>query len=627
MTSPAIQWLPLGFHDWLPAAQAATLGLLTFVQEDVPTVSAALLAAAGNLTWQAGFLGVFLGIWIGDALLYLLARGVGRPLLQRSWAKRFLNPAAVARSEQWFAEKGTWLLLSSRFVPGTRLPTYLAAGFLRLPFGKFLLITGTAVAVWTVGIFLLAKAFGADLLNWLMRWNSGGGAVLLLVIASAIAIRLSVRFGQKNFRRRISAALGRWTRWEFWPAWLFYIPVGANYLRLALKYRGFTLPTAANPGIFSGGFVGESKIATLRDLHATSPEFTAEAHLLMPANPEGIASVSPGLRVRELPWVNDEISDNPERVASRRGSCSAKDCNPVGVGKKFHDLSQGSLADSATLGFTTESLWDSADRLALLESIREKHRFNYPFILKPDVGQRGVGVKLIRSREQAAEYLRNTSAPVLIQRYAPGPHEVGVFYYRFPNEPRGRIFAITEKIFPTITGDGRRTIEELVWADKRARFMADKYLGRLGHRRSEILPAGETLKLVEAGNHAQGCVFRDGAHLWSEELDQRIDEISRRLDGFFIGRYDIRYASDEDLRAGRNFQIIELNGAASEATSIYDSRNSLFAAYRTLFRQWELVFAIGAANRRRGCLPTTPALLWRKWRETTALIASYPLAD
>ena len=51
-------WLPLGFHEWMPAAQAVTLGLLTFVQEDVPTVSAALLAAAGNLTWQAGFLGV-----------------------------------------------------------------------------------------------------------------------------------------------------------------------------------------------------------------------------------------------------------------------------------------------------------------------------------------------------------------------------------------------------------------------------------------------------------------------------------------------------------------------------------------------------------------------------------------
>jgi membrane protein DedA with SNARE-associated domain len=553
MTSPALHWLPLGFHEWLPVAQAATLGLLTFVQEDVPTVGAALLAAAGNLTWPAGFLGVFLGIWIGDALLYLLARGIGRPLLQCSCAKRFFDPAAVARSEQWFAEKGTCLLLSSRFVPGTRLPTYLAAGFLRLPFGRFLLVTGTAVAVWTVGIFLLAKIFGAGLLNWLMRWNSSGWVVLLLVIALVGVIRLCGKLGQRNIRRRIRAALGRWARWEFWPEWLFYIPVAINYLWLAIRHRGFTLPTAANPGMFSGGFVGESKIATLRELSATSPEFIAEAHLLE--------------------------------------------------------------------GFTP------AERLLSLDRFRTRHRLDFPFILKPDVGQRGVGVKLIRAQEQAAAYLQQTAAPVIIQRYAPGPHEIGVFYYRFPHESRGRIFAITEKVFPMVIGDGERTIEELVWLDGRARFLAEKYLQRFGERHSDVLAAGESIKLVEAGNHAQGCIFRDGAHLWSQELERRIDEISTRLSGFFIGRYDIRFASDEELRAGSKFQIIELNGAASEATSIYDSRNSLFSAYRTLFRQWELVFTIGAANRRRGWPPTPPMLLWRKWRETTALIATYPLAD
>ena len=553
MTSPPLLWLPLGFLDWLPATQAVTLGLLTFVQEDVPAVTAALLAAAGSLSWPVGFLGVFLGIWLGDALLYLLARGLGRPLLQRGWAKRFFDPVAVLRSEQWFSEKGNWLLISSRFVPGTRLPTYLAAGFLRLPFGRFLLVTGTAVAIWTVGIFLLAKTFGPDLLRWLQRWNSGGWAILLLVLALVLALRLAGKFFQKNFRRRVGTAFARWMRWEFWPAWLFYLPVGVNYLWLAIKYRGFTVPTAANPGIFSGGFVGESKIATLRDLQTTSPEFTAQAHLL-------------------------EGSTTPERLASLHRHC-------------------------------------------------EQHRINYPFILKPDVGQRGVGVKLIRSPVQASAYLQQTAAPLVVQHYAPGPREIGVFYYRFPHEPRGRIFAITEKIFPTITGDGSHTIEELVWRDERARLVAEKYLQRLSERRSEVLPAGETVKLVEAGNHAQGCIFRDGAPLWSEELERRIDEISRRLAGFFIGRYDIRYASDAELQAGRNFQIIELNGAASEATSIYDARNSLFSAYRTLFRQWQLVFAIGAANRKRGSSPTKFSLLWRSWRATNALVATYPLAD
>ena len=545
--------LPLGFHGWHPGIQALTLGLLTFVQEDIPTVSAALLAAAGHLPWEVGLLGCFLGIWAGDALLYLLARGLGRPLLEARWTRQFFNPTAILRSEQWFTERGAWLLFSSRFVPGTRLPTYLAAGFLRLPFGRFLMVTGAGVALWTVGIFVFARAFGPNLLLGLRHWGAGTWAFLSLVLGSVVVIRLALKLSQPNARRRIGSAFGRLTRWEFWPAWLFYLPVGVNYLGLAIRYRGFTLPTAANPGIFSGGFVGESKIATLRDLHLTSPEYTAEAHVI-----EGMTPTQ---------------------------------------------------------------------RLISLQQLRDRHHVDYPFILKPDVGQRGVGVKLIRTQEQAARYLQETAAPLLLQRYAPGPREAGVFYFRFPHEPRGQIFAITEKIFPAITGDGRHTVEELVWRDPRARFVAEKYLKRLGDRSGTVLDVGESIKLVEAGNHAQGCIFRDGAHLWSPDLEQRVDAISQQIDGFFIGRYDIRYASDDDLRAGRNFQIIELNGAASEATSIYDARNSLFAAYRTLFQQWELVFAIGAANRRQGSVPTSLPLLWRKWRETTALVATYPLAD
>ena len=513
--------LPLGFNDWVPSLQAATLGLLTFVQEDVPTVTAALLAAAGTLAWQVGWLGCFLGIWIGDALLYCGARCFGRPLLDKPWARRLCNPAAVTRSEQWFAEKGAALLVISRFVPGTRLPTYVAAGFLRLPLAKFLLVTGAAAAGWTMGIFCLAKWLGADLLKWIDVKNCW--FVPLFVIALIVGVaRL-----RRAFRH-----------WEFWPAWLFYIPVVANYLRLAICHRSFTVPTAANPGMFAGGFVGESKIATLRELQRTSPEFTAEARVFNGTAP-----------------------------------------------------------------------------------------FDYPFILKPDVGQRGVGVKLIRSPDQLSDYLEHTNAPLIIQRYAPGPHEAGVFYYRFPDETRGRIFAITEKVFPVITGDGERTIEELIRGDSRARFMAKKYLQRLSRRRAEVLAKGEHVKLVEAGNHAQGCIFRDGSHFWSPELEDRVDEISQRLGGFYIGRYDIRYASHEDLRVGRNFQIIELNGASSEATSIYDARNSVFSAYRTLVRQWNLVFAIGAANRLRGWSPTPLTALWRRWRQTAAMIRTYPLAD
>jgi hypothetical protein len=142
-----------------------------------------------------------------------------------------------------------------------------------------------------------------------------------------------------------------------------------------------------------------------------------------------------------------------------------------------------------------------------------------------------------------------------------------------------------------------------------------------------VLARGERLRLVESGNHAQGCIFRDGQHLATPALLAAIDRISKSVPGFFIGRYDLRYTSDDDLRAGRGFTILELNGASAEATSIYDTRNSLLAAYRTLFRQWKLVFQIGAVNRARGFAPASLVTVWREWRRASAAIRTYPLAD
>jgi membrane protein DedA with SNARE-associated domain len=527
-------------------ALAVTLFLGTFVLEDLAAIGAGLLLAAGSISWPAAFIACFLGIWSGDASLYALARCGGRRWFERSRFQRY--SARVTQSETWFAKRGTSILIFSRMLPGTRLPTYLAAGFLRIPWKPFLLVTGSASFAWTLLVLWLSHSLGARLTIWFGLYKRTGFTLL----AVGLLAFTFLKFG-RGPAKHIGTLFQRFHHWEFWPAWLFYPPVVLHYFWLALKYRTFTAPTSANPGIFAGGIVGESKLATLKELSATSPDFTSEAEII-----------------------------------------------------------------------SGETL---AQRLESLDTIRERLQLCFPFILKPDVGQRGAGVKLIRSLQQAEEYLKQTSAPILAQRYAPGPHEIGIFYYRFPHESRGHIFAITEKIFPIITGNGRSTISDLIWNDERARFMAKKYLSRLKGREDEILPSGQPLKLVEAGNHAEGCIFRDGMHLLTPALAERIDSISQKLSNFFIGRYDIRFCSLEDLKNGQNFYIVELNGAASEATSIYDARNSLLTAYKTLFRQWDLVFAIGVANRKRGATATSAGLLWRKWREYVQMAATYPAAD
>src|SRR5262249_5431072 len=198
---------------------------------------------------------------------------------------------------------------------------------------------------------------------------------------------------------------------------------------------------------------------------------------------------------------------------------------------------------------------------------------------------------------------------------------------RFPQESAGHIFAITRKRFPFIVGDGRQTVREHIERDPRARVLAETYLQRFAASADHILPAGKQLRLVEAGNHCQECIFTDGGDLNSEALCVAIDRISRKLPGFFIGRYDIRYESDEQLRAGEGFTIVELNGAASEATNIYDERNTLCSAYATLYRQWALAYRIGAANRDRGYKPPTSLAIYRDWNAFSREAVQLPIAD
>jgi membrane protein DedA with SNARE-associated domain len=531
-----------------PALLASTaIILLSFVSEDAATISSALSIFGGPLSWPLGFVSCFAGIWLGDLGLYSVARCLGKPILQSRLIARFADAAAIGRCQEKFNRRGSLTLLASRFVPGTRLPTYLAAGLLSMPVARFAIVTALAALLWIGGIFAIAELLGSHALAWFSLVQGKIASIVFTTLLLAAVVFLFRKVG------RGPAFIRRWARWEFWPAWLFYIPVGVYYAWLAIRYRGFNVPTSANPGMATGGFMGESKLEILNQLCRTSPEFTAEAFLL----------------------------------------------------------------DGRT----------TTDRLLSLHRVCRKHKITLPFILKPNVGQRGNGVRLIRSMRAALEYLEQVSVPVIVQRYAVGPHEAGVFYYRFPDDSRGHIFAITEKIFPAITGDGVRSVEELIRADSRAALIARTYLRRFASRRDEVLAGGETLKLVETGNHAQGCIFRDGMHLRAEALEQSIDQISRKFPGFFVGRYDIRYENEEDLEQGRNFQIVELNGATSEATSIYDGGNSLLSAYRTLFRQWKLVFTIGARNRANGHAPTSLMTLWRNWRQYSDAALSYPLAD
>lgn len=252
-----------------------------------------------------------------------------------------------------------------------------------------------------------------------------------------------------------------------------------------------------------------------------------------------------------------------------------------------------------------------SDRCATVEHFMKTHRLEFPIVIKPDAGQRGAGVAVIRSNEQVCEYLRLSPVPVIVQEHIPGI-EFGVFYYRIPGRKRGRIFSITEKQMPVVIGDGKRTVEELILADERAVSMAALYLRKNADQASRIPSNGERVQLVEIGTHCRGAIFLDGSDGITAALEHEIDRIAQCFEGFYFGRFDVRVSSLEDFKVGRNIKVLELNGVTSEATHIYDPKIGLLRAYKALFQQWRLAFQAGELNRRRGVQPSKLSQLLRE---------------
>jgi membrane protein DedA with SNARE-associated domain len=535
------------------AAHALLIFGLTFVLEDVAVLGAALLVVNSmvSLPWAAG--SAFAGIWFGDLGLYFLALRFGRPIFEKSWFKRFFHKVDLTRSEGWFQNHGTLAILLSRTIPGTRLPTYLAAGLLRVPAIRFLGITAIACLVWVAALFWLSYHVGMMVISGFEMFRSEAGKLLACAVLAAVVGWPFRKLLKKLSLQLLAAKIRKITHWEFWPMPVFYIPVLLKCLTLAVRYRSLSLPTLANPGMHTGGLIGESKYETLRDLGSAHPEFVVKTYLARFESPE--------------------------------------------------------------------------QQFAAVNVLMAQRGLKYPVVFKPDVGQRGDGFKLIHTSAEAECYVRSFSRDLLIQEYAPGPREAGIFYYRFPHQEKGRILAITEKVFPFVTGDGHLTLEELIRRDPRASVLANVYLQRFAAERSLVPAPGEQVRLVEAGNHCQGAIFLDGWHLYSAQLEEAIDRLSRSVSGFFVGRFDVRYASDVSLRNGEDFQIVELNGASSEATNIYDPANSLWNAYRTLFRQWEIIFAIANENRKFGLTPTPLGTVWRNWSRYRHEAAAYPASD
>ncbi|MDH3530494.1 MAG: hypothetical protein OEQ28_13095, partial [Acidobacteriota bacterium] len=275
------------------------------------------------------------------------------------------------------------------------------------------------------------------------------------------------------------------------------------------------------------------------------------------------------------------------------------------VGESKHEIYNGLAAAEENKHFLPCHILLPKDEpkeevLADFERWRVAHDLDFPFVAKPDAGERGKEVEIIDELARLSDRITTMSDDMIIQEYVEGP-EISVFYFRYPKEKKGRVFSVTEKEFPYVTGDGNATLEKLILKDPRAVSLAAKYFEQNHYYLKRVPEEGEKVQLIRIGTHSRGAIFKEGGHLLTEELELAIDRIVRNYKGFYFGRFDLKAASTEEFRRGKDFKIIELNGVTSESTNIYDKRYSLLNAYGILFKQWRIAFEIGAENAGRGC--------------------------
>ncbi len=289
----------------------------------------------------------------------------------------------------------------------------------------------------------------------------------------------------------------------------------------------------------------------------------------------------------------------------------------------------GAHGKTMMAGFATVDLAPGAtpaDNGARVQAAMTSTGLDFPVVVKPDVGRNGRGVRKIADAQALAAYLAEfpTDMRLMVQDFVPWKGEAGIFYIRAPGEEKGRITSVTLKYFPSVTGDGHASLRELILADPRAGLVPQFYLPRLAGQLDDIVPKGQEFPLVFTGNHCQGAIFRDGGQHVTPALLAEVEKIAQEIDGFYFGRFDIRYDSLDALKQGRDFRIIELNGAGSEATHIWDANMTLMGAYKALFHQVYQAFRIGAINRRRGTRPMGPIRLLRLFYSEKAEMRRYP---
>lgn len=231
-----------------------------------------------------------------------------------------------------------------------------------------------------------------------------------------------------------------------------------------------------------------------------------------------------------------------------------------------------------------------------LQQIITENNFNYPFIVKPDVGLMGYMFRKISSFDQLQLYHENMPLPYLVQKWVGLPVEVSVFYYRMPWAAKGSVSGFLMKQSPEVTGDGISTLEQLIENNQDLKFRKEQLKLRHKGLLKKVIQKSQKVILSHACNRSQGGKLVSLSHEIDENLRRVFDGISHASKHFYYGRYDIKCESIEKLKKGTDFLILEYNGAGAGVQHVYGNGLSLWQACTTIAKHWKMLYKISKYN-------------------------------
>jgi membrane protein DedA with SNARE-associated domain len=184
--------------DWWYLAALAGAVLLGAVLPVLPTgaaVSAGAVLASHDK--PIGLIGVLiagaLGAYLGDLTVYAGLRAGGERLARRvGWLR---DNASLEALRVRLAQHETTVLLTSRLVPGGRVPVLLAAGLAGYPWHRFAVVDLTASTLWAA-VYMAIGLLGYVLFD--EPWEGVVAAIALVLLVSVVSSLIRSRRQQSH---------------------------------------------------------------------------------------------------------------------------------------------------------------------------------------------------------------------------------------------------------------------------------------------------------------------------------------------------------------------------------------------------------------------------------------------